>query len=316
MKAIPMKNFLDKFPGGIVIMPLLIGCIINTFYPNALQIGSFTTGIATGTPALVGTLFLCLGSQLDLRCAKQAVKTGVVLVIVKFGVATAMGLAVAHFLNDNFFGIGCLAIIAGVSNSNGAMFATLTGQYGTESDQGAVAIISVNDGPFLTMIAMGAAGAATIPFMSLIAAVIPLVVGCILGNLDPKMREMFGHGMKTIILVSAFAIGCTMSLNQVVAGGLSGILLGAITIVIGGSACIFADKLSGGTGIAGAAISSIAANAIATPAALATIDPALEATAGIAAAQIASACIITCLATPFLAAWVAKKNKQKAMLSV
>ena len=308
---IPIKRFLDRFPGGIVIIPLLFGCIMNSFWPAALQIGGFTTGIATGTTALVGGLFFCLGAQLNLRCAKQAVKTGVVLVIVKYGIAVAMGLAVAHFCNDSFLGLSCLAIIAGVSNSNGAMYATLTGQYGTESDQGAVAIISVNDGPFMTMIAMGAAGAATIPFKSFVAALLPLLVGCILGNLDEGMRGMLSRGMEAIIFLSAFAIGCSMSLGQVISGGLSGILLGLLALGVGGAVCIAADKLAGGSGVAGAAISSIAANAIATPASLAAIDPALESTAGVAAAQLSSAVIVTCLLTPFLTSWVAGWSNKK-----
>ncbi len=310
---IPIKRFLDRFPGGIVIIPLLIGCVINSFCPSVLQIGGFTTAIATGTSTLVGSLFFCLGAQLNLKCAKQAVKTGVVLVLAKYGIAVIIGLAVGHFFHDNFLGLSCLAIIAGVSNSNGAMYATLTGQYGSESDRGAVAIISVNDGPFMTMIAMGAAGAAAIPFMSFVAALLPLVIGCILGNLDEGMRKMFSHGMEAIIFLSAFAIGCSMNFGQVIAGGLSGILLGFVAMVIGGAVCIAADRLSGGTGVAGAAISSIAANAIATPASLAGIDPALEATAGIATAQLASAVIVTCLLTPFLTAWVSSWDKKKGI---
>ena len=311
MRSIPIKNFLDKVPGGIVIIPLLIGCCLNTFCPGALQIGSFTTGIAGGTAAYVGALFLCLGAQMDLKCAKQSAITGTTLVIVKYGVAVAIGLAVQHFMHNSLLGLGCLAIIAGVSNSNGGMFATLTSQYGSESDRGAVAIICVNDGPFLTMIAMGAAGAASIPYMSIIASIVPLVIGCILGNLDPKMREMLHRGEEIIILLTAFAIGCTMNFGQVLQGGMSGVVLGLIALVIGGFFCIIADRLTGGTGIAGAAISSIAANAIATPAIMAAIDPALEATSGIATAQLASACLVTCILCPFLTAWVYKQNQKK-----
>ena len=53
-------------PGGIIIVPLFLGCIINTLFPAALQIGSFTTGIVNGTSALVGLVFICVGAQLDL----------------------------------------------------------------------------------------------------------------------------------------------------------------------------------------------------------------------------------------------------------
>ena len=35
--AVPIKKWLDKIPGGIIIVPLFLGCLINTFFPAALQ---------------------------------------------------------------------------------------------------------------------------------------------------------------------------------------------------------------------------------------------------------------------------------------
>ena len=85
--AVPIKKWLDKIPGGIIIVPLFLGCLINTFFPAALQIGSFTTGIVNGTSALVGIFFVCMGAQLDLKCAPQAMKTGFTITIAKFAVS-------------------------------------------------------------------------------------------------------------------------------------------------------------------------------------------------------------------------------------
>ena len=64
--AVPIKKWLDKIPGGIIIVPLFLGCLIKTFFPASLQIGSFTTGIVTGTSALEGIFIVCMGAQLDL----------------------------------------------------------------------------------------------------------------------------------------------------------------------------------------------------------------------------------------------------------
>ena len=35
-------KFLRKVPAGMMIVPLLIGSFMNTFFPEALKIGSFT----------------------------------------------------------------------------------------------------------------------------------------------------------------------------------------------------------------------------------------------------------------------------------
>ena len=276
-----------------------------------LQIGSFTTGIVNGTSALVGLFFICMGAQLDLKCAPQAMKTGFTITIVKFAVSVGIGLAAAHFFHDNMFGLSALAIIAAASNSNGALFGALTKTYGSEADQGAVAIISLNDGPFLTMVAMGTAGLASIPYMMLVASIIPLLIGIILGNLDPNMRKCLSAGGEVTIMVLGFALGANMSLQQVIQGGVPGIVLGLITVVIGGVFNILFDKLTGGSGIAGASISSVGGNAVATPMALAAVDKSLEGVAAIAQPQVAAAVVVTAILCPMLTNWISKRSGSK-----
>lgn len=308
---VPVKAWIDKVPGGIIIVPLFLGCILNTFFPGALQIGSFTTGIVNGTSCLVGVFFLCMGAQLDLRCAPQALKTGFTITITKFVVSVAIGLAAARFFGDSLFGLSALAIIAAASNSNGAMFGALTKEFGSQSDQGAVAVISLNDGPFLTMVAMGTAGLATIPYMMLIASILPLIVGIILGNLDERMRQCLSSASETVILALGFALGANMSLQQVAQGGVPGIVLGLITVFLGGVINIFFDQLTGGSGIAGASISSVGGNAVATPVALAAVDPTLADTAAAATPQVAAAVVVTAILCPLMTSWISRRNAKR-----
>ena len=59
---------------------------------------------------------------------------------------------------------------------------SLAATYGSPEDVGANSILSINDGPFLTMLAFGLSGMANIPFISLVAAILPVFVGMILGQ--------------------------------------------------------------------------------------------------------------------------------------
>jgi 2-keto-3-deoxygluconate permease len=309
-----IKATIEKVPGGMMVIPLILGALINTFAPQILKIGGFTTAMATGANAILGVFLLCMGAGMDLKAAPKSLKTGFVITLVKFGVGVAIGLIVAKFFGSNgLWGLSSLAIVAAMTNTNGGLYAALTGEFGNKSEVGAIAIISVNDGPFLTMIALGTAGIASIPLLSLLGVVLPIALGMLLGNLDKQMRDFLMKGGPMLIPFFAFALGCGLSLSMLVKAGLPGILLGVMTVVVGGFFNILADKASGGSGVAGAAASSTAGNAVGTPAAVVLADPSLSAIAAIATPQIAASTITTAILVPILTTYMARRNKKKEL---
>ena len=308
---VPMVNFMNKIPGGIMLIPLLVGCTLNSFFPDFLQIGGATTGVLTSTNAFLGAFFVCVGANLSISGAGKALKVGAVVTLAKLVASIAVGLIASHIFNDNLLGLSAVAIISGMSNSNGGMFTVLTKMYGDDADQGAIAVVSLNDGPFFTTSALGSAGMADIPLMALVAALVPLVIGIILGNLDPKMKRLLNEAEPVIIVFLAVAVGCSMNFSQIISGGFGGIVLGLMTLIIGGSITVFFDRITGGTGIAGAAISTVAGNAVATPLAVAAADPSIYDAAVIATPQVAAAMIITAILCPFFTAFVNKHFRRK-----
>jgi 2-keto-3-deoxygluconate permease len=304
---------IQKIPGGLMVIPLLIGVLINTFAPKALNIGGFTTALfKNGSAPLIALFMVCCGSGINVRQAGLPIYKGVVLTLAKFIAGATVGWIIwKTFGLAGVLGITPLALIAAWTNSNGGMYVALAGQYGDSSDVGALSILAINDGPFLTMVAFGSTGMANIPIMALVAVIIPLLVGFILGNLDDDFREFLSKG-NMLIPFFALPLGAALDLRTVFTAGLSGLLLGLVGTVFTGFICYFATRLySKKLSVVGAAVGTTAGNAVATPAALAAADPSLTEYVASSTAQIAAAVIITAICVPLLVSFLDKMQKKR-----
>lgn len=307
-----------------MIVPLFLGVVVNTVLPEALLIGSFTTALfKNGLAVLIGLFFLSVGSQITFRAALPSVEKGLVLLVAKFGIAALFGLSVAFFFEEGvFLGMLPLAIIAAMSNSNGSLYVALTSQFGNKTDKGAISILSINDGPFLTLVALGVAGLAAFPLMALFSAVFPMIFGFILGNISSLARKFLEAGEKLIIPFAAFAIGASINLQVLVGEGSIGVILGLATVVFSGGAAIASlyvwhvvrrHPMPTRNLVSAASEASVAGNAIATPAVVATLDPSYVAVQDAATAQIAAAVVVTAFALPFFVAWFANWQRRRGV---
>jgi 2-keto-3-deoxygluconate permease len=310
---LPIKRAMEKVPGGMMVVPLLAGALIATFFPDTPKFfGSFTGALFSGALTILAVFYVCMGASIDFRATPYIVKKGGTLLFVKVGVAVILGLVFGHILGEApiaagmFAGVSTLAVVAAMNDTNGGLYMALMGQYGRPRDVGAYTIMSLESGPFLTMITLGVAGLSAFPWQTLVGAILPLVVGMIIGNLDREMRDFLSRAVPVMIPFFAFALGAGLDLSKVWQAGLLGLGMGVAVVVVTGIPLFFADRLTGGNGVAGVAAASTAGNAAAVPAIVAAANPAYVDAAKPATILVAACVVVTAILTPIVTAWVAR----------
>jgi len=308
-------RFINRVPGGLMVVPLFIGMVINTFFPTLLQIGGFTQALSgVGYPTVLGMYLFTVGTKMTVRAAPRMLARGFGLLAAKVGTATLFALVVAHVFDGSVLGLSTLAVMVAMSDTNGGMFLALTGVMGKKEDSGTYVVQSIETGPFLRMLIFVGTGLAVIPWLTMVSVIAPIVVGAILGNLDEDLKQFFGTHEPIIVPFMAFTLGQTINLKSVVTAGLPGVALGVTVLVVTGAVCIVVDRLLGGSGIAGAAASSTAGNSAAVPQAVALADTSFAPVAAAATVQVTASVIVTAILTPLLTAWWFRKVERSRAL--
>jgi 2-keto-3-deoxygluconate permease len=315
MKDYKILEKMKNMPGGLVIIPLLVAVVISTVFPQFFGIGGFTTGLfKNGQPAMMGLFLILCGSSINIKQVGMPLYKGTVLTGIKFIVGVLLGYIIGKIYGPaGILGLTPMVLIAAITNSNGSLYISLSSQFGDATDTGAISILSLNDGPFFTLIALGATGLANIPFMALVATIVPLLIGFIWGNLDSGFREACKVAQPIVTFFMTIAIGSSTNISTILTAGVSGIALGLISASLGIVFYflfnLFLKKKD--RNAMGAAIGTTALNAAMTPAAVAAADPSFAPYVQMATAQIATASIITLFLIPFLTAYLDKRLKKK-----
>ena len=280
-----------KIPGGLMVVPLLLGAIVNTFFGNVLWSafdGTFTTYLwKSGAMPILAVFIFCNATTINFKKAGVTIYKGVVITAVKVGIGIIIGLICGTLFGEKgFLGLSTLAIVGALANSNGGLYAALAGEYGDATDVGAVSI--------------------------LIGCIVPVIVGCILGNLDEDIRKFCEPGATMLIPFFAFPLGAGLNIMNLLKAGGPGILLGvACTLITGLGGYLIYKLLRMEYPEVGGAIGTTAGNAAATPASVAAVDATLLAVAEAATAQITAAIIVTAILCPIFVSYLHKVEVRK-----
>lgn len=318
MAQIPIKRTIERIPGGMMIVPLLIGSLVATFLPDTPKFfGSFTNALFTGALPILAVFYVCMGASINIKATPYLLKKGGTLLATKVGIAVLIGIVLGHFLGEQpissglFAGVSTLAVVAAMNDTNGGLYMALMGQYGRSEDVGAYSVMSLESGPFLTMVTLGIAGLSAFPWPTLVGSILPLAFGMLLGNLDRDMRDFLAKAVPVMIPFFALALGASLDLHNVWQAGLLGLGMGVAVVVVTGIPLFFADRLTGGTGVAGVAAATTAGNAAAVPALIAAANPVYAEAAKSATILVAACVVVTAILAPLLTAAVAKRVQQR-----
>ncbi|WP_202079350.1 2-keto-3-deoxygluconate permease [Caldalkalibacillus salinus] len=316
-----IKQTLDRIPGGMMVVPLLLAATLNTFAPDLLRIGNFTQALfVDGAGVLIALFLLCTGAQINLRNVGVSLGKGATLLGTKWLFGATVGLIAYMFAGDNglWLGLAPIAIIAAMTNSNGGLYVALVGQYGDKTDRADYSLLALNDGPFFTMVALSIFGAmgfvdGMFSFVSFISVLLPIIVGMVLGNLDEEMRDFLNTGSSMLIPFFAFALGMGIDFASIIEGGLGGIILGLLTVFVTGTGGYFVFKALKWNPIVGASEGSTAGNAVATPAAIAAASASFAQNVDIATVQVAASTVTTAILLPLYVAFLVKHLERKGV---
>lgn len=117
-----------KIPGGLMVVPLLLGAIVNTFFGNVLWSafdGTFTTYLwKSGAMPILAVFIFCNATTINFKKAGVTIYKGVVITAVKVGIGIIIGLICGTLFGEKgFLGLSTLAIVGALANSTAGLYA-------------------------------------------------------------------------------------------------------------------------------------------------------------------------------------------------
>ena len=306
-----MLKMIQKIPGGLMIVPMLVVALINTVAPGTLQIGTATTGAFTsaGTMTVIGIILVISGSQLKVAQLAGALKRGGVLCIVKILLGFAVNyLVLSVFGAQGFFGISALALVVAMSSCNPGVYMALIQDFGDTLDKAVFGLLNVIAVPALPLLIMSIGAGGAFDPMTIVAMIVPFLVGMLLGNIDDAFTKLLAPGTPICLIFLGCCFGSNINLLNAVAAGPSGVLLSALYLLVNIPLFLLTDRvLIRRPGYAGVAMSSVAGVACSAPAIIVAAMPQYGPYVEAATSQLALAVVITSFAAPYITKAVVSK---------
>lgn len=137
-------------------------------------------------------------------------------------------------------------------------------------------------------------------WLPILSTILPLIIGIVLGNLDPDLRGYFGGTVAILLPLLGWNMGQSMNLVTALQAGVSGIVLGLFYYVFTSVLVVFDKRILKNDGVAAMAMNAVAALSTSIPAVLAQSNPELQQYVPTAVAQILMVSLISVFVTPMI----------------
>ncbi len=320
-KSINIWKSLQKVPAGTMFVPLIIGAVITTICQGLLNFDLWETlgnpmkdmFSSSGQMLIIGLMLFCTGTQLKMSDIKDAMHRGVLLILVRLGVAYALcALFYALFGFDGVLGISFLAFVCAVTSANAALYMGIISPFGDKADKASFGIMLICSMPLLPLLFLGfygESGFGEAQVMQIVSLIIPFILGMILGNMDEDIRKVFAGGNAIILPFLGFEFGSTINLIEAFKMIPQGLMMSVLYFVIVITpSYIFERTVLHRPGYASFASGSLAGVALVIPSMAAASNTALEPYVNSSVAILAFVLAITNILCPFMVKYILKKH--------
>ena len=305
----------QKIPGGMMVVPMTIAAIINTFMPGVLQMGNPLTATFTskGTMGVVGMMLVFTGIQIKPKQILLCLRRGGILSGIKLIIGIISGIVIMKVFGMNgVAGISTLAWVACLTSCNPGLYIALMNDYGDKIDKVNYVLLNVIGLPFIPVCILGFASGNGIDYKSIIATIVPLLIGMILGCIDVKIREFSKDGINILIPFMGFCLGANINLQLAVRSISKGLLLFLAYIMINLIPLYLVDtKVLKQRGHSAAAMSCVAGLAMTVPGLMSEIDSSYLQYVNEASAQLAFVVVLSAILTPWLVRKIVTNKSSK-----
>ncbi|MCY3035554.1 MULTISPECIES: 2-keto-3-deoxygluconate permease [Aerococcus] len=318
-----MLKRIAKIPAGTFLVPMIISMLLISFFPGMYDVFGGTTQAAfqNGTSVVIGFLVFAAGTTLDFEKIGPLLKRHLPMVVFKLILSTLYILAFYWLFGlEGIWGINLLTFACVIYSLNPAVALAIHSEYGDQqfgAVYGIYGILGMSFTPLilLSVLTASGSGSAGMDWNPIISIFIPLIVGAVLGNLDPDFADFFSPLIGKLLPFLGWNLGVGMNLMDAISSGLSGVLMAVLFMVLMLPLILF-DKYVAkvNDGVDGVAIMNVGGVSVANPAIIGAALPAAFANQVTSATAIVMmVCIITSLVSPALAQKLSKESEDERL---